>query len=73
MKYAHIALIVVFTALIVVFMAQNRATATVALFSSSITLPMWLLAVGIYILGMFTGSALTRVVKGWYQGATRKG
>jgi len=72
MKYVHIALIVVFTLLIVMFVIQNRATATVALFGSSVTLPLWLLAVGIYVLGMFTGGALAGLVKGWYEGATRK-
>ena len=72
MKYAHIALIVVFTLLIVVFVIQNREATTVSLFGSGVTLPLWLLAVGIYVLGMFTGSALTRLVKGSYEGATRK-
>lgn len=72
MKYIHIALIVVFTLLLVVFVIQNRASATVALFNSSITLPLWLLAVAIYVLGMFTGGALTGLVKGWYAGARRR-
>lgn len=73
MKQVHIALIVVFTLLIVVFVVQNRESSTVTLLGSSVTLPLWLLAVAIYVLGMFTGGALTRLVKGWYAGATRKG
>ncbi len=73
MKYIHIALIAVFTLLIVIFVIQNREAATVSLFGSGVTLPLWLLAVGIYVLGMFTGSALTRLVKSWYAGATPKG
>lgn len=72
MKYVYIALIVIVTALVVLFKVQNFDTATITLFNASITLPMWLLTIGIYILGMFTGSALTGLLKGWYAGATRR-
>ncbi|MCC6870034.1 MAG: DUF1049 domain-containing protein [Burkholderiales bacterium] len=73
MKYVYIALIVVFTAIVLLFKVQNFNTATISLFNMSLTLPMWLLAAGIYVLGMFTGAALVSLLKGWYAGATRRG
>lgn len=72
MKYVYIALIIVVTAIVVLFKVQNFDTATVSLFNMSLTLPMWLLAIGIYVLGMFTGGALVSLLKGWYAGATRR-
>ncbi len=72
MKYVYIALIVVFTAIVLLFKVQNFNTATISLFNMSLTLPMWLLAAGIYVLGMFTGAALVSLLKGWYAGATRR-
>ena len=72
MKYLYIALIVAFTAIILLFKIQNLETATVSLFNMRVTLPVSLLVIGIYILGMFTGGALLGLLKGWYGGATRR-
>lgn len=72
MKYVYIALVVAFTALVLLFKIQNLETATVSLFTASITLPVSLLVIGIYVLGMVTGGALLGLLKGWYGGATRR-
>lgn len=72
MKYLYIALIVAFTALILLFKIQNLETATVSLFNMRVTLPVSLLVIGIYILGMVTGGALLGLLKGWYGAATRR-
>ena len=72
MKYLYIALIVAFTAIVLLFKIQNLETATVSLFNMSVTLPVSLLVIGIYILGMFMGGALLGLLKGWYGGATRR-
>ena len=55
MRYLYIALVVVFAALVLVFMVQNFQTATVSLFSVSITVPIYLLVIAVYVLGMATG------------------
>ena len=69
MRYLYIGLIVVLTAVVLVFKIQNLQTATVSLFSMSLTIPVWLLVVGIYVLGMFTGGFLVSLVRAWVAGA----
>lgn len=69
MKYVYIGLIIAFTALVLAFKVQNFQTATVSLFSLSVTLPISLLVIGIYVLGMFTGSFLLALLRTWIGGA----
>lgn len=69
MRYVYIALIVVFTAIVLMFKVQNFDTATVSFFSFSITLPVALLLIGVYVLGMVTGGALLALLKSWIGGA----
>ena len=69
MRYVYIGLIVAFTALVLLFKVQNLETVTVSLFSSSISLPVSILMVGIYLLGMFTGGSVVALLRGWIGGA----
>jgi uncharacterized integral membrane protein len=69
MRYVYIGLIVIFTGLILLFSFQNLQTATISLFSASITLPLSLLAIGIYVLGMLTGGFLLAALRTWVGGA----
>jgi lipopolysaccharide assembly protein A len=71
LRYLYIGLIVVFTAIILLFKFQNLQTATVSLFSASITLPMSVLVIGIYVLGMLTGGLLLALLRSWIAGAGR--
>ena len=70
MRFVYIGLIVVFTAVVLLFKFQNLETVTVSLLSASMTLPVSILAIGIYVLGMLTGSMLWSLLKSWYRGAT---
>ena len=72
MRYAYIGLIVVFTALVLLFKFQNLETATVSLFSASITLPISALVFGVYVLGMLTGGCLYALLKSWVRGARQR-
>ena len=69
MRYVYIGLIVAFTALVLLFKVQNFQTATVSLFSLSITLPVSLLVIGVYVLGMFTGGFVLSLLRSWVGGA----
>lgn len=71
-RYVYIALIVAFTALVLLFKFQNLESATVTLFSASITLPLSVLVIGIYVLGMLTGGFLVALLRSWYSGARGK-
>ena len=73
MRYLYIGLIVVFTALVVLFKFQNLESATVSLFSASLTLPLSILVLAIYLLGMLTGGCLVALLKSWIRGAKRPG
>ncbi|MCC6197210.1 MAG: DUF1049 domain-containing protein [Burkholderiales bacterium] len=69
MRFVYIALIVVFTGVVVLFKFQNLQTATISLFNASLTLPVSLLVLGIYVLGMLTGASLVALVRSWIKGA----
>jgi lipopolysaccharide assembly protein A len=71
MRYVYIGLIVAFTALVLLFKFQNLETATVSLFSASITVPLSILVFAIYVLGMLTGGCLLALLKNWIGGARR--
>ncbi len=69
MRFVYIGLIVAFTALVLLFKVQNLETATVSLFTASITLPVSILVLLVYVLGMMTGGLLLALVRGWIRGA----
>ena len=71
MKYVYIALIVALTALVLLFKLQNLQTVTVSLLSASFTLPVSVLLVLIYVMGMLTGGFLLSLVRTWIRGARR--
>jgi uncharacterized integral membrane protein len=68
-RYVYIGLIVAFTALVLLFKVQNLETVTVSLFSASLSLPVSVLLVGIYLLGMFTGGFVLALLRSWIGGA----
>ncbi|MBL8415592.1 MAG: hypothetical protein JNM42_14225 [Propionivibrio sp.] len=72
MRYVYAGLILVVTAVVLMFNFQNLTSVTVTLFSMSLTMPASLLVIGVYILGMVSGSALFSLLRGWLHGATRK-
>ncbi len=65
MRYVYIGLIVVFTALVLLFKVQNLETVTVSLFSASVSLPVSVLIVGVYLLGLFTGGFVLALLRSW--------
>jgi putative membrane protein len=71
MRYVYIGLIVLVTGLVLLFKFQNLETATISLFSASITLPMSVLVFLIYVLGMLTGGSLYALLKSWVRKARR--
>ena len=72
MRFVYIALIVAFTALVLLFKFQNLDMVTVSLFSASFTLPLSVLVVLIYLLGMFTGGFVLTLLRSWIHGASRR-
>lgn len=58
MRYLSAALILLFIAAVALFMGQNPELATVSFASLRLTLPLWLLVMVAYALGMLTGGLL---------------
>ncbi len=69
MRYVYVGLIVAFTALVLLFKVQNLDSVTVSLFAASITLPLSVLVIAIYVLGMLTGGFVVTRLKGWIRRA----
>ena len=72
MRYVYMVLIAILAAVIILFKVQNLESVTVSLFSASVTLPVSVLVLLIYILGMLTGGFLLALVRSWVHGATRR-
>jgi len=73
MRFVYIALIVVVTAIVVLFKVQNVDAVTVSLFSASVTLPVSVLVLLIYVLGMLTGGFVSGLLRVWFQRAMQRG
>lgn len=72
MRYVYMALIALFAAIVILFKVQNLESVTVSLLTVSVTLPVSVLVLLIYILGMLTGGFLLAVMRTWVHGATRR-
>ena len=72
MRYVYMALIAILAAIIILFKVQNLESVAVSLFAASVTLPVSVLVLLIYLLGMLTGGFLLALVRSWVHGATRR-
>jgi len=70
-RYVYIALIVALTAVVLLFKLQNLETVTVSFLSLSFTLPVSLLLILVYVLGMVSGGSLLALLRTWVRGARR--
>lgn len=62
-RYFFISLAALITIVILVFTFQNIGSVTVTFLSMSVTLPISLLIIGVYILGMLTGGSVFAFLK----------
>ena len=69
MRYVYIALVVLFTALVLVFNIQNLQVVTVAFLTLSVTLPVSLIVILAYLLGMATGGSAWALIRWAWQGS----
>ena len=65
-------LIVLVTAAVLVFKLQNLTSVTVTFLTMSVTLPITLLVLIVYVLGMITGGAVWGLLRTWFRGARRQ-
>lgn len=72
MRYVYMALVVIFTAAVLLFNIQNMYVVTVSFLTFSVTLPVSLIVILTYLLGMATGGALLTLLRSWVRGARRR-
>ena len=69
MRWFHLAVIVLFALATVIFAVQNLGIVTVSFLGFSASMPLALLVVIIYLLGMVTGSSLWALLRKSYHGS----
>jgi uncharacterized integral membrane protein len=69
MRYVYLVLVVLGTLAVLLFMVQNLASVTVSFMSTRVTMPIWLVVVAVYLLGMITGGALWSLLRASVRGA----
>jgi len=67
----NITLIVALTAVVLLFKLQNLQTVTVSFLSLNFTLPVSVLLILVYVLGMVSGGSLSALLRTWVRGARR--
>ncbi len=69
MRWIHTAVIVLFAAAILLFAVQNLQTVTMSFLGFSATLPLALMAIIVYLLGMATGGSLWTLLRRSFEGS----
>ncbi|MBE0437949.1 MAG: DUF1049 domain-containing protein, partial [Methylomicrobium sp.] len=69
MRYVYIGLIILISLVVLLFKIQNLEVVTVSLLSVSVTMPVSLMVIVIYFLGMVTGGSLLSLLRVLIQGA----
>ncbi len=69
MRWVYLAIIVVLAGATLVFAAQNFQSVTMSFLGFSIRLPMAIMALALYLLGMATGGSLLALVRRSIEGA----
>jgi lipopolysaccharide assembly protein A len=63
MRWVHLTIVVLFIAVMIVFVIQNREVVTMAFLGFSIRAPFALVAAGFYVLGAITGGSLFALLR----------
>jgi uncharacterized integral membrane protein len=69
MRHVYLALLIVLSVIVFTFKLQNLEVVTVRFLSATVALPMSVLLLAVYFLGMLNVGVLWSVVKSWVQGA----
>jgi lipopolysaccharide assembly protein A len=70
MKWIHTGVVVILACALVIFALQNLQSVTVAFLNFGITLPLAVLFIVIYLLGMATGGSARALMRWAWRGAT---
>lgn len=71
MRWLYLAIVAVFVAALIVFIAQNAQSVSVAFLSLGLTLPLAVLVAIAYVLGALTGGSLYALLRRSVAGSRR--
>ena len=71
MRWLYLAIVAVFVAALIVFVAQNAQSVSVAFFSFGLTLPLAVLVFIAYVLGALSGGSLYALLRRSVAGSRR--
>jgi len=57
MRYVYLILMIMVTIIVLLFAFQNTPTTTVSFFSARVTLPLWMIILATYVIGVLTGGS----------------
>jgi len=63
MRYIYVALVILILIVVITFTVQNIQSVTVSFMNASLTLPLSLLILGVYFLGMLTGGTVVSLIR----------
>lgn len=69
MRWIHLAVVVLFAGAILIFAVQNFQSVTIAFLGFSVRLPMAVMTIIVYLLGMATGGSLWSLLRRSIAGA----
>ena len=72
MRYIYITIIVVATIVVLLFVFENTLSTTVSFFSASVTLPLSIIVLTAYVMGILTGGIVVSSLRALLHGATKK-
>jgi len=72
MRYVYIGILVILALIVLVFSVQNAQTVTVSFLKWNARLPLFLVILGVYLLGMASGGSVAAAVRRTVKGAGRK-
>ncbi|MBL8417464.1 MAG: hypothetical protein JNN31_04425 [Dechloromonas sp.] len=71
-RYVYMFLIALAVIILLVFKIQNLSAVTVSFPGADFTMPVSFLILGVYALGMLTGSSVYGLLRSWTKGALQK-
>ncbi len=71
-RYVYMFLIALAVIILLVFKIQNLSAVTVSFLEADFTMPVSFLILGVYALGMLTGSSVYGLLRSWTKGALQK-
>jgi len=72
MRYIYMTLIVGATIIVLLFVFENTLSTTVSFFSASVTLPLSIIVLAAYVMGILTGGVVVSSLRALIHGATKE-